>query len=153
MPAEIEPVELARLVDVSECSRVDDWSLRSALVRYAQPQPGRAGQVLAVVRRIEAVLHPQAKLLRAEGPLVWDAVDGGGGPTKGPTAFVIEVLRASLPLHRLGDTLAAWAVDVTGPRPDDEVDAVVAEVTARLDALGVPDERDRPPPPGARRRG
>lgn len=153
MPAEIEPVELARLVDVSECSRVDDWSLRSALVRYAQPQPGRAGAVLALVRRIEAALHPQAKLLRAEGPLVWAALEGGEAPTTGPTAFVIEVLRVSQLLHRLGDTLAAWAVDVSAPRPDDEVDATCAEVKARLDALGVPDERDRPPPPGVRRRG
>jgi hypothetical protein len=153
MPAEIEPLELARLVDVSECSRVDDWSLRSALVRYAQPQPGRSSVVLALVRRIEAVLHPQAKLLRAEGDAIWAAVDGGGGPTTGPTAFVIEVLRAAQGLHRLGDTLAAWAADVTTPRPDDEVDATTAEVKARLDALGVPDERDRPPPPGVRRRG
>ena len=153
MPAEIEPVELARLVDVSECSRVDDWSLRSALVRYAQPQPGRSSEVLAHVRRIEAVLHPQAKLLRAEGPEIWAALEGGGGPTTGPTAFVIEVLKVSEHLNRLGDTLAAWAVDITAPRPDDEVDAVCAEVKARLDALGVPDERDRPPPPGVRRRG
>ena len=153
MPAEIEPLELARLVDVSECSRVDDWSLRSALVRYAQPEPGRASSVLALVRRIEAVLHPHAKLLRTEGPAIWSALEGGGGPTTGPTAFVIEVLRVSQGLDRLGDTLAAWAVDVSAPRPDDEVDATTAEVKARLDALGVPDERDRPPPPGVRRRG
>lgn len=155
MPAEIEPVELARLVDVSECSRVDDWSLRSALVRYAQPQPGRSGEVLALVRRIEAVLHPHAKLLRAEGPDIWAALEGGGGPTTGPTAFVIAVLQVTQVLHRLGDALAAWAVDVDQPRPDAEVDAATAEVKARLDALGVPDERDREPPPGyrGRRRG
>ena len=153
MPADIEPPELARLVDVAECSRVDDWSLRSALVRYAQPQPGRSSTVLALVRRIEAVLHPQAKLLRTEGPVVWAALEGGGGPTTGPTAFVIEVLRVTQGLHRLGDTLAAWAVDVTAPRPDAEVDATTAEVAQRLDALGVPDERDRPVPSGVRRRG
>jgi hypothetical protein len=155
VPPEIEPVELARLVDVSECSRVDDWSLRSALVRYAQPQPGRSSAVLAHVRRIEAVLHPQAKLLRAEGPEIWAALEGGGGPTTGPTAFVIAVLEVSQLLHGLGDTLAAWAVDVDGPRPDAEVDATTTDVQARLDALGVPDERDREPPPGyrGRRRG
>jgi hypothetical protein len=154
VPAEIEPPELARLVDLSECSRVDDWSLRSALVRYAQPQPTRSGTILANVRRIDAVLHPQAKLLRAEGPTIWAALEGTGeAPSTGPTAFTIAVLDVARRLHELGDVLAAWAVDPSQPRPDDEVDAVTAEVQSRLDALGVPDERDRRPPPGARRRG
>lgn len=153
MPAEIEPPELARLVEVAEWARVDDWSLRSALVRYAQPQPGRASTILGLVRRIEAALHPQAKLLRAEGPAIWAAVGDGGGPTTGPKGFVVALLRVSQLLDGLGDTLAAWAVDPSAPRPDDEVDAVTAEVARRLDAMGVPRDGDRPVPPGARRRG
>lgn len=153
MAAEIEPAGLARLVEVAECSRVGDWSLRSALVRYAQPQPGRASRILGLVRRIEAVLHPHAKLLRADGHTIWAALEGGGGPTTGPAAFVTEVLRVSQRLDHLGDVLAGWALDVSAPRPDAEVDAVTADVKARLDGLGVPDERDRPPPPGSRRRG
>lgn len=153
VPAEIEPPELARLVDVAECPRVDDWSLRSALVRYAQPQPRRASVILGLVRRIDAALHPQAKLLRAEGPAIWAALRDGGGPTSGPAGFVVAVLRVSALLDRLGETLAAWAVDPSAPRPDAEVDTVTAEVARQLDAIGVPPEGDRPVPPGARRRG
>jgi hypothetical protein len=153
VPAEIEPPELARLVDVAECPRVEDWSLRSALVRYAQPQPGRASVILQLVRRIDGAVHPQAKVLRVEGPTIWAALRDGGGPATGPAGFVVAVLRVSLLLDGLGDALAGWAVDPSAPRPDDEVDTVTAEVARRLDALGVPDERDRPIPPGVRRRG
>jgi len=32
-----------RLVDYAESSRDGDWTLRSALVRFAQPEPTRAG--------------------------------------------------------------------------------------------------------------
>ena len=152
MPAEIEPPELARLVDVAECARIDDWSLRSALVRYAQPQPERSSAVYAVIRRIDAVLHSQTKLLRAEGELLWAALEGGDAPTTGPTAFVLEVLRVARGLDRLGDVLATWATDVAAPRPDADVDDTTAALQARLDALGVPDERDREPPPGVRGR-
>lgn len=150
MPAEIEPPELARLVDVAEHARVEDWSLRSALVRYAQPQPGRASTILGLVRRIEAVLHPQAKLLRSEGPAIWEAIASGGGPTSGPQAFVVAVLRVTQALDALGGTLAAWAVDPSADRPDAEVDAVTAEVTRQLDAIGVPHQGDRPRPPRGR---
>ena len=58
VPAEIEPVELARVVDFAERSRVGDWSLRSALVRYAEGQPERVSQVLEQVRRSTPALHP-----------------------------------------------------------------------------------------------
>lgn len=147
MAAEIRPRELADLVDLSERPRVDDWSLRAALVRYAQREPERVSAVLEVVRRIEAVLHPQAKVLAKEGPQTWDAVTAG---TPGPMP---DLLRAMQPLDALGDRLAAWAVDRAGDPPDAEVDRVVASVTARLDELGVPREQRERPPPGARRRG
>ena len=39
------------LADLSERPRTERWSLRAALVRYAQPEPERAGSVLEVVRR------------------------------------------------------------------------------------------------------
>ena len=150
MPAEIEPPELASLVDFAERPRVEDWSLRSALVRYAQPQPHRASLVLSLVRRIESVLHAHAKELGRAGPDIWSAltsVDATGGAQRG---FVVELLGATQEVDRLGDLLASWAVDRTDPRPDDAVDAVTAEVASRLDALGVPQEAERPRPAGSR---
>ena len=61
-------------------------------------------------------------------------------------ASVVELLRAARELDSLGDVLAAWAVDISGDRPDAAVDAVIADVGERLERLGVPrEERPRPP--------
>jgi hypothetical protein len=140
MPAEVQPPELARLLDYQERPRVDDWSLRSALTRYAQPQPQRVGAVLEVVRRIDFSLRPHLKAVEKEGPAIWQALQS---PSAGD--LVVELLRITMDLDRLGDRLAAWAADPTGERPDADVDAAVATATARLEALGVPrEERQRP---------
>lgn len=150
MPPEPEPPELARLLQFAERSREGDWSLRSALVRYAQSQPVRVSQVLELVRRIEAALHPHAKLLVAQGPQLWEAMHGAAAPLPEPSATVVGVLRAAAELDRLADRVVAWAVDRTDERPDAEVDAVVLDVTRRLDELGVAREERQGPP---RRRG
>jgi hypothetical protein len=104
--------------------------------------------VIELVRRIEAALHPHAKAIELEGQALWDALGASAGEST-PTDLVVELLRAMAALDRLGDVLATWAVDREPARPDDEVDAVVAEVAQRLDALGVP--REEPPRPRARR--
>ena len=57
------------LVDYAESSRVGDWSLRSALVRFAQPEPMRAGAVLELIRRTDGALKPHRRRLeRALAP-------------------------------------------------------------------------------------
>jgi hypothetical protein len=139
MPGEIEPVELARVVDFAERSRVGDWSLRSALVRYAQGQPERVSRVLESVRRLDAALHPYARELEKRGGEVWAAVDGDadGDP-------LVDLVRVAVQLDRLGDVMATWAEDRTGPRPDDVVDEVIADTAQQLDDLGV--LREQPPP-------
>lgn len=151
MPAEVQPPELARLLDFAERPRLRDWSLRAALTRYAQPQPERAARVLELVRRTEGALqtHGERYFLR-EGPAVWAAFSDDAPPPEGVEAEVIGLLWAAAELDQLGERLAAWAVDRPGDRPDREVDEAVADVGARLDGLGVPrEERTRPP----RRRG
>jgi hypothetical protein len=150
VPPEPEPAELARLLDFAERSRAGDWSLRSALVRYAQANPERVSRVLDLVRRIEAALHPHAKLLVRHGPELWRALETGTAPPSAPDALVVGVLGAAAELDELADLLAAWAVDRTGHRPDAEVDAVVLDVAKRLDDLGVAREERQGPP---RRRG
>jgi hypothetical protein len=147
MPAEIEPPELARLVDFAERPRTRDWSLRSALVRYAQPEPQRVNDLLELVRRVDAALGKSAALLDRDGPAFWNAVDHDGAE---PDAYVAGVLRAARELDGLADVLAGWAVDRAGERPNADVDRVVADVARRLDELGVPREER---PPGPRNRG
>lgn len=144
MPEDLQPPELADLVHYGERPRQGDWSLRSALVRYAQPHPRRVAAVLELVRRMEFGLHPHLKLLAKEGPAVWA---GDADP------YVVGLLDTMKRFDRLGDVLAAWAVDRTGPPPDAEVDAAIVEVVRRLDALGVPIEQRQGPPRGARSRG
>jgi hypothetical protein len=143
---EIEPPELAQLVDFAERPRADDWSLRSALVRYAQPQPVRVETILDLVRRIEWALRSHAKLIEREGHALWAALDAGDDPAGGPNAPVVELLRTAAEVDHLGDVLAAWASDPRTERPDAAVDAVTAEVAQRLDALGVPREERTGPP-------
>ena len=146
MPAEPEPPELARLLDFAERSRVGDWSLRSALVRYAESNPQRVSLVLDLVRRIEAGLHPHTKLLATDGPGIWQALEADSVPASESSALVVGLLHAATELDRVADALAAWAVARTGTRPDAEVDVAVRQVARRLDDLGVPREERTGPP-------
>lgn len=141
MPPVIEPPELAALVDFAERSRDGDWSLRSALVRYAQPEPQRVSQVLELVRRIDVALHPHAKRLAKEGPALWSAVVAGSNDD-----VVVGLLHATRVLDDMAEHVVAWAVDRHGPRPDAAVDAAVQDVTKRLDDLGVAREERQGPP-------
>jgi hypothetical protein len=150
MPVEVEPPELARLLDFAERPRADEWSLRAALVRYAQPEPERAARLLEVVRRAEGALHRHSKLLEREGPAIWATLSDDPPSPTGTHRDVTELLLATAEIDQLGDRLATWAVNRAGKRPDTEVDEVVTDAAHRLDTLGVPrEERDSPP----RRRG
>jgi hypothetical protein len=152
VPVEVEPPELARLIDFAERPRVDDWSLRAALVRYAQPEPERVNKILELVRRIEWALRAHRKAVEREGQQIWTAVQADGDPT-GSHADVVALLKAASELDRLGDVLAGWAVELAGERPDAAVDAVTASVERRLDELGVPREEQPPRPMRQRGRG
>ncbi|MDP1820925.1 MAG: hypothetical protein Q8K58_13690 [Acidimicrobiales bacterium] len=150
MPADIEPPELARLADFAERSRAADWSLRSALCRYAQPQPQQVSDVLDLARRIEAALHPHQGLLRREGRALWAMLEGGSGPAEAdPADPVVALLAVMVELDRLGDLLAAWADDRAAHDPQPAVAATVSALAQRLEALGVPHE-ERPRPSGTR---
>lgn len=127
----------ARLVQVSEAPRVGDWTLRSALVRYAQPAPEAASAVLELVRRTEGALRPHARAIENGG---LDAI--ADAQTDGPS--VGELLDVAAVLDELGDELAAWAADRSRPRPDAAVQRLGEQVFARLADLGVPREQ-RPP--------
>jgi hypothetical protein len=146
--AEVEPPELARLLDFAERPRTDDWSLRAALTRYAQSRPQRVGDLLELVRRTEFALRPHLKSVDREGEAYWQALQSGDGPRAGDPA--VGLLGVMVDLDRLGDRLAGWAADPVDEPPDADVDAVIAAVARRLEELGAPrEERQRP----ARQRG
>lgn len=120
---------MARLLAYAEAPRQGDWSLRSALVRYAQPEPQRASAVLELIRRTDGALHPHARRLERG-----DA----------PDADVRALLHIAAELDRLGDVLAAWAADPAQARPDEGIDTIARDVFTRLAELGIPRET-RPP--------
>lgn len=60
-PVEAQPQQ--SLVNYAESPRVGDWTMRSALVRLAQPEPVRASALLELVRRLDTVLHHVARPL------------------------------------------------------------------------------------------
>ena len=137
--ADIEPPELARLVDFAERPREQDWSLRAALVRYATPEPQRVEDVLMLVRRVDSALAQHTKILTREGADVWRALE------RNESTPVVDLLRVSKELDDLGDVLVTWAVDISRDRPDAEVDRVIASVAEQLDDLGIPSEERAPP--------
>jgi len=138
MPAEIAPPELAALVDYAERPRVDDWSLRSAITRYAQPQPVRASAVLELVRRIEFALKPHTKLVEKEGLALWAALTSDDDDDS-DDGQVVGLLRAMVELDGLGDVLATWAVDRASRSPGRP-----APPDAPLPARGCAAESDPP---------
>jgi len=143
VPTEVEPPELARLIEFAERPRAHDWSLRAALTRYAQPQPQRVGDLLELVRRIEFAIRPHLKSVERDGAAFWQALQSADRHR--PNDPVVELLRAMAELDRLGNVLAAWAADPSGERPDAAVDVVTSDVTRRLEQLGVPrEQRQRP---------
>ena len=148
MPKELQPPELDALVDFAERPRAADWSLRAALVRYAQAQPRRVSDLLEQVRRVEGVFHGHRKLLEQHGAELWGALDGG--PSEPEHTALVGVLAATRELDRAGEVLATWAVDRGGEPPDAVVDEVTASVGRQLDEIGVPREQ---PHDGQRPRG
>lgn len=142
---DIQPAELAALVDLEERPRVADWSLRAALCRYAQPQPQRVSDVLDLVRRIQFAIDLAD--VEDDGPALWEALQRGDGDRADKDEVTLGLLAAMAQIDRAGDALAGWAVDRSGEAPDPIVDEVIADVTERLARLGVP-HQERPQPTG-----
>jgi hypothetical protein len=147
--ADVEPPELVAVLDLAERARIGDWSLRSALTRYAQPEPLQVGELLDLYRRIEVVLPGLIDVATKHGPALWSAATADGGPNDDIPPFAIGLLQAMIEIDGLGERLAAWADNWTPEHPKSEVAAVIADVRKRLEDLGVP-EQERPGPPRGR---
>ena len=108
--------ETRTLLQVAESPRVDDWTLRSALVRFAQPEPDLASAILESVRRTQAALDPMARELLRRGVVtdrrLASSAEGGLAPVADPVpdvrvADLARVVRALAD----GDHAAAPAIE------------------------------------------
>ena len=157
---------VAPLVHYAETTRKGDWSLRSALVRLAQPEPVRAGAVLELVRRCDASLSPfgsrlenhrvseLAKLRHDDGEHFAELLEGyqAESPLSDEEVAALPYLGVALTLEELAVVLSDWAAaGAADPPPCENVDVLCATAFERLEALGVPRE-EQPGPPGRRGR-
>ncbi|MEM7341097.1 MAG: hypothetical protein AAF467_20740 [Actinomycetota bacterium] len=151
-----------RLSAYAEWPRHDDWTLRSALVRLAQPEPLLSGALLESARRLDAALHPLSRTLERHLVVCDRALSAA---TFDPTS--VEAATAALPyvdtraadLARLsthagvdGPELAAAYHDLD-PLDDEEHEAVGLLAVAvgfdrlsdELTAWAAADPRPEPP--------
>jgi hypothetical protein len=80
----VEPAPARSLVNFEESARPGDYTMRSALVRFAQPEPARAAALLHLVRRLNAtqqsVSRPlEANTVNADAALTIEAMVGSDG--------------------------------------------------------------------------
>lgn len=157
------------VLDYEERPRDDDWTMRSALVRYALPEPARAAAVLHLVRRLNATLLTARRLLEvntvvsdtgepdirladlaravrragADGDAVLDGYVEVA-PLEPAEEVALPLVEVALAFDALADELAGWAPAAPSPPPNASVDATVTDVGAMLDTLGVPEESGPP---------
>lgn len=83
--------EVRSLVNYAEAPQAGDWTLRSALVRLAQPHPRRAEAVLELVRRLDAVLGPMAREIQRHSTITRRLLPRPGGAEPVPDARVVDI--------------------------------------------------------------
>ncbi len=154
-----EPDSTSSVLNYAESPRLNDWTLRSALVRLAQPEPTRAGAVLELVRRCDAALHPMIRSFEAETVLCdrhltmdsltdedpaesasGDAGAGGDGdagtPGRYPDARVVDLARLALDMpDEIGAVVDTYGEE-TELSEEERLALPLVEVALKLDALG-----------------
>ncbi len=110
-----------QIIGFSEVPHAGNWTLRSALVRLAQPEPLRAEAILQIVRRLDAALKPFEKSPGDAGELI----------------HPVETMSG------LSEVLCAWADAGPENPPVKAIDETCAHLFLRLDQLGVPFDRMR----------
>lgn len=137
--------DLPPILEYAEQPRLDGWSLRGALVRYAQPEPARAGAVLELVRRTDSALKPYHRLLERRPELLSAVADNAtSSDLEGDEREAVSLLAVAYVLDELGELLARWASARSDERPDAEVDDLARRAFAMLGVIGVARET-RPP--------
>jgi hypothetical protein len=92
-PIVVDPT--GSLLNYAERPHAGDWTLRSALVRLAQPEPVLVGTLLQVTRRLDAALHHVARQLERH-PALCDPSLVAEQPERPPASPVIDVRSADV---------------------------------------------------------
>ncbi len=165
--AHAKPVEVDEqnsILNYAEAPRVGDWTLRSALVRLAQPHPLRSEAVLQLVRRLDAAIRPMVRPLQQHGVTSQRSIPGGAQKIA-DTRLVdvasdsavlaaygemvelddaeqasIHLVDLALQLDKLSNTLSAWAAAGSDGAPLAEIDNTCARVLKAMNDGGVPEE-------------
>ena len=149
--------ETNSIINYAEAPRQGDWTLRSSLVRLAQPHPLRSEAVLQLVRRLDAALKPFVRELQKHPAETTRSIPGGASNIVGvgvvdlvETPDAVELSDAerdslhligiALELDELANTLTAWAFAGSADPPVGEIDQTCARVLRSMNDLEVPEE-------------
>ncbi len=152
------------ILNYAEAPREKDWTLRSALVRLAQPHPLRSEAVLQLVRRLDAAIKPMVRSLQQHGVTSQRSIPGGAQNIS-DTRLVdvvsdsdvlaayrerielndaeqasVQLVRLALQMDELADRLATWAAAGSSDPPLAEIDHTCARVLKAMNDGGVPEE-------------
>ncbi len=139
-----EPDPRISVINYAESPRVDDWTLRSALVRLAQPEAARVAAVLEVVRRCDAALQPLARTIEARTVscdhdlTAAELTADGGRPDRGrryPDGRVVDLARLTRHHPAEADGLVVAYDAVAGLDPAERSAIPILEVALALDEL------------------
>ena len=128
--AAADPEPAGSLVNYAESSRAGDWSLRSALVRLAQPEPARVAGVLELVRRLDAVLHHLARPLERH-TVVCDRSLTLGAITEEASGWQLADPGEPYPDTRVAELVRL--ATAAGPDGDQVLDAYLGEVDLAIE--------------------
>jgi len=135
------------LVNYAESARAGDWTMRSALVRLAQPEPMRASATVELIRRLDTALHPVARSLerhtticdRQLSPEALSRHDDEWVLTEPaepvPDGRVVDLARLSRLDPGFAALVAASYTDVEELSDDEQAALPLLAVAARLDEL------------------
>lgn len=136
-PAEPDPV--ATILNYAEMGRTGDWSLRSAMVRLALPEPMIVVEVANHIRRLDTVLHHVATPLAKQTVLCDRAIslETVSGPPIDPypDTRIADVARLAASAGPVGDVVVeAYARDVDLTQ-EERVALPLIGVALQLDSL------------------
>lgn len=149
--------ETNSIINYAEAPRHQNWTMRSALVRLAQPHPLRSEAVLQLVRRLDAALKPFVRDLQ-KFPIessrsipggvanvidvrVVDLVDSPDTvELTSSERDALHLVGLAIELDGLATTLTGWASQGSADPPVSEIDQTCARVLRSMNDLSVPEE-------------
>lgn len=136
-PAEPDPI--VSILNYAEMGRTGDWSLRSAMVRLALPEPMIVVEVANHIRRLDTVLHHVATPLAKQ--TVWcdrsiSLANIDGDPLDPyPDTRIADVARLAVSAGTVGDVVVEAYVGEVELTQEERVALPLIGVALQLDSL------------------